>query len=36
VRWEGIATGLDEDGCLLLRLGTGMTRRVTGGDLTLL
>lgn len=35
-RWEGVATGLDDDGCLLLRLDTGMTRRVTGGDVTLL
>ncbi|MCX6353324.1 MAG: biotin--[acetyl-CoA-carboxylase] ligase [Candidatus Aureabacteria bacterium] len=29
---EGVATGLDEDGCLLLRLDTGMTKRITGGD----
>ncbi|MCX6356778.1 MAG: biotin--[acetyl-CoA-carboxylase] ligase [Candidatus Aureabacteria bacterium] len=32
---EGIATGIDEDGCLLLRLDNGTTRRVTGGDVTL-
>ena len=35
-RWEGVATGLDDDGRLLLRLDNGLTRRVTGGDVTLL
>jgi BirA family biotin operon repressor/biotin-[acetyl-CoA-carboxylase] ligase len=34
--WEGVATGLDDDGCLLVRLDTGMTRRATGGDVALL
>jgi BirA family biotin operon repressor/biotin-[acetyl-CoA-carboxylase] ligase len=29
---EGVATGLDDDGCLLLRLDSGMTQRITGGD----
>lgn len=35
-RWEGVASGLDEDGCLLLRLDGGMTKRITGGDVTIL
>lgn len=35
-RWEGVATGLDDDGCLLVRLDTGLTRRATGGDVALL
>ena len=35
-RWEGVATGLDEDGCLLLRLDNGMTKRITGGDVSIL
>ena len=35
-RWEGVATGLDEDGCLLLRLDGGMTKRITGGDVSIL
>lgn len=35
-RWEGVATGLDEDGCLLLRLDNGMTKRITGGDVSVL
>jgi len=34
-KWEGVATGLDEDGCLLLRLDNGMTRRITGGDVSI-
>jgi len=34
-RCEGIATGLDEDGCLLLRMDGGATRRVTGGDVSI-
>ncbi len=34
--WEGVATGLDEDGCLLLRLDNGMTQRITGGDVSLI
>lgn len=33
---EGVATGLDENGCLLLRLDGGLTKRVTGGDISLL
>lgn len=33
---EGVATGLDEDGCLLVRLDNGLTRRITGGDVRLL
>jgi BirA family biotin operon repressor/biotin-[acetyl-CoA-carboxylase] ligase len=31
-KWEGLATGLDEDGCLLLRLDSGVIKRITGGD----
>ena len=33
---DEVATGLDDDGCLLVRLDTGMTRRATGGDVALL
>jgi BirA family biotin operon repressor/biotin-[acetyl-CoA-carboxylase] ligase len=35
-KWEGLATGLDEDGCLLLRLDSGMIKRITGGDVSIL
>lgn len=35
-KWEGIATGLDASGCLLLRLDNGLTQRLTGGDLTII
>jgi BirA family biotin operon repressor/biotin-[acetyl-CoA-carboxylase] ligase len=35
-RCEGVATGLDDDGCLLLRLDNGMTKRITGGDVSII
>ena len=31
-----LATGLDADGCLLLRLDNGLTHRLTGGDVTII
>jgi BirA family biotin operon repressor/biotin-[acetyl-CoA-carboxylase] ligase len=34
--WTGVATGLDNDGCLLLRLDNGLTQRITGGDVTVM
>jgi len=33
--WEGLATAVDEEGALLLRLDDGQTRRVLAGDVTL-
>ncbi|MDD5556744.1 MAG: biotin--[acetyl-CoA-carboxylase] ligase [bacterium] len=35
-RLEGVATGLDEDGCLLIRLEGGATKRITGGDVRII
>lgn len=35
-KWTGYAIGLDEDGGLLLRLDSGVTTKISGGDITLL
>jgi BirA family biotin operon repressor/biotin-[acetyl-CoA-carboxylase] ligase len=34
--YSGYPTGLDEDGSLLLRLDSGFTRRISGGDIRIL
>ena len=34
-RWEGLATGVDEDGALLVRVADGSVQRVLSGDVTL-
>lgn len=34
-RWRGLATGVDEDGALLIRLADGSVQRVLAGDVTL-
>lgn len=34
-RWHGLATGVDEDGALLIRLPGGSVQRVLAGDVTL-
>ena len=34
-RWHGLATGVDEDGALLVRLPDGSVQRVLAGDVTL-
>jgi BirA family biotin operon repressor/biotin-[acetyl-CoA-carboxylase] ligase len=35
-QWHGLATGVDEDGALLIRLEDGAVQRVLAGDVTLL